>query len=168
MTEQISALIDDELTDEEVMRALHSMQSSKQAMDAWSQYHLIGDAMRSSAMLSAEFKQNLMQRLDAEPTVLAPNAVQSRISTFAVAKNSRLPVKWSIAASVAAVMVVGWVAMHEQTQPANAVAPIALARVELPQADTSEQSIPAEYLMAHQSSAPSASSHYIQSASYAE
>lgn len=168
MTEQISALIDDELSDEDAIRALHSMQSSKQAMDAWSQYHLIGDAMRSSAILSAGFKQNLMQKLDAEPTVLAPNAVLSKISTFAVAKNSRLPVKWSIAASVAAVMVVGWVAMHEQTQPVNPAAPIAVAQVELPQADSSEQSIPAEYLMAHQSFAPSASSYYIQSVSYAE
>lgn len=168
MTEQISALIDDELTDEDAMRALGSMQSSKQAMEAWSQYHLIGDAMRNSAMLSAEFKQSLMQKLDAEPTVLAPNAVLSKVSAPAVAKHTKLPVKWSIAASVAAVMVVGWVAMHEQTQPANAVAPIALAQVELPQADSSEQSIPAEYLMAHQSSAPSASSYYIQSASYAE
>jgi len=30
------------------------------------------------------------------------------------------------------------------------------------------QAIPAEYLMAHQASAPSASSYYIQSASYSE
>ncbi len=167
MTEQISALIDDELASADAIRALNSMQSSKQAMETWSQYHLIGDAMRSSAVLSTDFKQNLMQKLDAEPTVLAPNAVLSKIGHLGVTK-SRLPAKWSIAASVAAVMVVGWVAMHEQTQSGNAVAPIELAKVELPQADSPEQSIPAEYLMAHQASAPSASSYYIQPASYAE
>jgi sigma-E factor negative regulatory protein RseA len=76
---------------------------------------------------------------------------------------SKLPATWSIAASFAAVMVVGVMVMQVQTQPNNEFAPVAVAEIE-----PVEQSIPAEYLMAHQASAPSASSYYIQSASYSE
>ncbi|MDP3678023.1 MAG: sigma-E factor negative regulatory protein [Methylotenera sp.] len=162
MTEQISALMDDELAIEEAAHILTSMQSSKQAAETWSQYHLIGDAMRGGAALSPHFKQNLMQKLELEPTVLAPNAIQAKVSKVDQLKN-KLPATWSIAASFAAVMAVGWMAMQVQTQPNNELAPIEIAKVE-----SSEQSIPAEYLMAHQASAPSASSYYIQSVSYSE
>ena len=68
-------------------------------------------------------------------------------------------------------MVVGWVVL--QTQVNNQAAPITVAQVKINQ-DTptmpsnNEQEVPAEYLMAHQASAPSASSYYIQSASYKE
>ena len=65
----------------------------------------------------------------------------------------------SVAASFAAVMVVGWMVMHQQTQSGNDLAPVAVAQV---------QSLPAEYLMAHQASAPSPSSYYIQSVNYSE
>jgi len=173
MTEQISALIDDELSIDDAVRALSNMQSNKQAAEVWSQYHLIGDAMRGSAVFGADFKQSLMQKLESEPTVLAPNAGQSMTAKIDAVKN-RVPAKWSIAASVAAVMMVGWVAIHEQIQSGNTAAPIALAKVEpVQQVSSVEQpstgeSIPAEYLMAHQASAPSASSYYIQSVNYAE
>lgn len=162
MTEQISTLIDDELASEDAIRIVAGLYSNKQASEAWSQYHLIGDAMRGSAMLSPQFKQNLMQKIELEPTVLAPNAGQIKSSKVAEFKD-KLPAKWSIAASFAAVMLVGWVAMHEQTQSGNTEAPIEVA-----DATPVEQSIPAEYLMAHQASAPSASSYYIQSVNYSE
>lgn len=162
MTEQISTLIDDELAAEDAIRIVAGLQSNKQAAEAWSQYHLIGDAMRGSTMLSPQFKQTLMQKIELEPTVLAPNAGQIKASKVAEFKD-RLPAKWSIAASFAAVMLVGWVAMHEQTQHGDTAAPIEVA-----EAEPVEQSIPAEYLMAHQASAPSASSYYIQSVNYSE
>ena len=43
-----------------------------------------------------------------------------------------------------------------------------LPAIEMAKADVVEQAIPNEYMAAHQSSAPSASSYYIQSVSYAE
>ncbi len=162
MSEQISALIDDELTSEDAVRMVGLMQSSKHAAEAWGQYHLIGDAMRGSTAFSANFKQDLMQKLELEPTVLAPNASQIKPSKVEQFKG-KLPAAWSIAASFAAVMLVGWVAVHEQTQSGNVIAPVEVAKAEL-----SEQSIPAEYLMAHQASAPSASSYYIQPVNYSE
>lgn len=153
--------MDGEIAVEDAAHLVASMQSSKQTADAWSHYHMIGDAMRGNRVLSASFKQNLMNRIDLEPTVLAPQGFRVNALKMTEFKD-RLPVKWSIAASFAAVMAVGWMAMH-QVQPGNQV-----PAIEMAQADIAEQSIPNEYLAAHQLSAPSASSYYIQSVSYAE
>jgi sigma-E factor negative regulatory protein RseA len=161
MSEQISALMDEEIAVEDAAHLISSMQSSKQSADAWSQYNLIGDVMRGNQLLSKDFKQNLMFKLDQEPTVLAPKSAQSNAEKVAGLKD-KLPAKWSIAASVAAVMVVGWMAMH-QVQSENEAPAIEMAQV-----DVVEQAIPNEYMAAHQSSAPSATSYYIQSVSYAE
>lgn len=162
MSEQISALMDDEIAVEDAAHLIASMQSSRLAAESWSCYHLIGDAMRGDPALSKNFKQDLMRKLDQEPTVLAPKSALSNVEKVAELKE-KLPVKWSIAASLAAVMAVGWMAV-QQMQPANEI-----ARVEMAKAETVEQgAIPAEYLAAHQFSAPSASSYYIQSVSYAE
>ncbi|MDP3744010.1 MAG: sigma-E factor negative regulatory protein [Methylotenera sp.] len=162
MTEQISALMDDELAIEDAAHIFTSMQSNQPAAEAWRQYHLIGDVMRDGESFSPYFKQSLMQKLELEPTVLAPNAIQAQLSKIDQLK-SKLPATWSIAASFAAVVVVGWMAMQVQTQPSSEFESIAVAEIE-----PSEQSIPAEYLMAHQASAPSASSYYIQSVGYSE
>lgn len=160
MNEQISALLDDEIAVEDAAHLISAVQSNRQAAEAWSQYHLIGDAMRGTVMFSTDFKQNLMQKIDLEATVLSPNAALTNVSSDVkqhILAKSKLPVAWSIAASFAAVMVVGWMVMHQQTQSSNELTPVEVA-----------QSIPAEYLMAHQASAPSPSSYYIQSVNYAE
>lgn len=162
MSEQISALMDDEIAVEDAGHLIASMQSSRLAAESWSCYHLIGDAMRGDQVLSKNFKQDLMRKLEQEPTVLAPKSAHSAAETVAELKD-KLPVKWSIAASFAAVMAVGWMAI-QQIQPANEVARVAVAQTE----SAGQSEIPAEYLAAHQFSAPSASSYYIQSVSYAE
>lgn len=186
MTEQISALADDEIAIEDAEYLMASMQPNSHAAEAWSRYHLIGDVMRGSDALSANFKQNLMAKLDLEPTVLSPNASlineakglneanelsEARNKKQALDVKSKLPITWSIAASFAAVMVVGWMVL--QTQVTNPVEPAMIAQATLPKetpslAVANEQAIPDEYLVAHQASAPSASSYYIQSASYTE
>ena len=180
MTEQISALADDEIVLEDALHLMATMQPNSHGIEAWSQYHLIGDVMRGVNALSPNFKQNLMAKIDLEPTVLSPNAAwfnetnelnDARNNKKALEIKGKIPVVWSIAASLTAVMVVGWVVL--QTQVNNQAAPITVAQVKINQ-DTptmpsnNEQEVPAEYLMAHQASAPSASSYYIQSASYKE
>jgi sigma-E factor negative regulatory protein RseA len=160
MSEQISALMDDEVALEDASRLIAALHSNKQAAEAWSEYHLIGDAMRGGAMFSKDFKQNLMQKLEQEPTVLAPKAAQQNSQKLAELKE-KLPVRWSMAASFAAVMVVGWMALQQQTETG---APV----MEMAQVEMSEQAIPDAYLYAHQATAPSTSSYYIQSVNYAE
>jgi sigma-E factor negative regulatory protein RseA len=158
MNEQISALMDDEIAVADAAHLISSVQSSKQANEAWSHYHLIGDVMRGSTMFGPAFKQSLMQKLDAEVTVLSPNAaLTAQPKPSRSSFKNQIPASWSIAASCAAVMVVGWMAVSQQTQSGNDLAPVEVA-----------QSIPTEYLMAHQSSVPTASTYYIQSVNYSE
>lgn len=159
MNEQISALIDDEIAVQDAAHLITSVQSNKQANEAWGHYHLIGDAMRGSAIFSPQFRQDLMRKLEAEVTVLSPNAagVSDKVKASRTTFKGQIPASWSIAASCAAVMVVGWMALNQQTQSGNELAPVEMA-----------QSIPAEYLMAHQSSVPTASTYYIQSVNYSE
>lgn len=162
MSEQISALMDDEIAVEDAEYLITSIHANKQASQTWHHYHLIGDAMRGDVGLSTNFKQKLMQKIDQEPTVLAPSAAHVSASKTDVVRD-KLPAKWSIAASVAAVMVVGWMTIQQQTQTDRASAVIEVA-----EATTVNQTIPTEYLTAHQSSAPSTSSYYIQSVNYSE
>lgn len=159
MNEQISALIDDEIAARDAAHLITSVQSNKQANEAWNHYHLIGDAMRGSSMFSPAFKHNLMQKLEAEATVLSPNAALAadKNTKSPTRLKNQIPATWSIAASCAAVMVVGWMAINQQTQTGNELGPVEVA-----------QTIPAEYLMAHQSSVPTASTYYIQSVNYSE
>ena len=167
MSEQISALLDDEIDHETTQSIIAAIATNQQAAQAWSQYHLIGDAMRGNAILSREFKQNLMDKLDKEPTVLAPNtALVNQVA--AIKLKSKVPAVWSIAASFAAVMVVGWMVLSQQTQSGNDLAPLEVALAVISKAPAIDQGIPEEYLNAHQASAPSASSYYIQNASYKE
>lgn len=178
MNEQISALIDDEIALEDAAHLMTAMQANSSAAQAWSHYHLIGDAMRGTDTLSPNFKQNLMQKLEMEPTVLSPNAALINVP-LATAK--KLPAAWSVAASFAAVMVVGYMVLQTQlgnngasNQVAQAAASqpaieLALAPQDSPVLVTAnEQAIPEEYLMAHQASAPTASSYYIQTVSYSK
>jgi len=163
MSEQISALMDDEIAVEDAEHLIASIHTSRQASQTWHQYHLIGDAMRGDVALGASFKQKLMQKIEQEPTVLAPSASKVARHTKATeVLKDKLPASWSIAASVAAVMVVGWLTLQQQTEHNPAAA------LEVAQVTTTNESIPNEYLMAHQSLAPSTSSYYIQPVNYSE
>ena len=65
-------------------------------------------------------------------------------------------------------MVVGWMVLSQQTQSGHDLAPVEIALAVISKAPAIDQGIPEEYLNAHQASAPSASSYYIQNASYKE
>lgn len=156
MNEQLSALMDDEIEVEDALHLIAATQSTKHLSDAWGHYHLIGDAMRGAPVLSSDFKQSLMQKIDLEATVLSPNAALKSVPNSVTTSKNKLPATWSIAASVAAMMVVGWMVVNQETQVDD------LSNVEV------AQSIPTEYLMAHQATVPSTSSYYIQPVSYAE
>lgn len=178
MKDQLSALIDGELDIESSAHLITSAKSSGELKNAWVSYHLIGDAMRGDAPLRQDFTNRVMLALEAEPTVLAAKVSSDSDSNAsnvisirdkAVYKSSGF---WSVAASVAAVMFVGVVVMQQQmvisseqallaktekAVPANTLTPIQIA-----------QSIPTEYLQAHQAAAPTGAAYYIQDASFVE
>jgi sigma-E factor negative regulatory protein RseA len=178
MTEQISALADDEIALEDAEYLMTAMQPNSHSAEIWSQYHLIGDVMRGANALSPNFKQNLMSKIELEPTVLSPNVALMNtegISQQTRQTNFKMPATWSIAASFVAVMMVGWMVL--ETQVTNDFAPVEIAQVDTTPVASAlvtsnkqavEQIIPTEYLTAHQAYAPSASSYYIQSANYSE
>ena len=146
MKEQISAWMDGEISIENAQHLLSSVKAGGQSAECWSTYHLIGDAMRGNSQYKPDLTQRIMQQIDLEPTVLAPQVKKSPI------KNQTY---WSIAASLSAIMFVGWMVLQQQSDSNNVLAPIEIA-----------QNLPAEYLVAHQSSAPSGQAFYIQPASY--
>jgi Anti sigma-E protein RseA, N-terminal domain len=103
MSERISSLIDGELSTEgEVDRVLQELGEGSAERTQWDAYHLIGDVLRATHG-SGIPRDEFAKRLAAEPTVLAPRRTRS-----AGRDVSAWPMR--IAAGVAAIAFVGWVA----------------------------------------------------------
>ncbi len=173
--ENISALMDGELSDDEAARVIAHLKQDAARRGAWGAYHVIGEAMRGEhrgaiPVLSPAFSHQLSERLALEPTVLAPRmrSPKATLQTYAL----------SAAASVAAVAAVGWMAFNmlgPDTAPGTlAMAPAAKQPVVAPAPVVAMQPPPApslapggveavatapehvhEYLLAHQGISPS-------------
>lgn len=118
--EQISALMDGDLSDAEV---LNELEMDSDLQDTWGRYHLIGDAMRGDlpVNLQLDLSDSIMAALEDEPTILAPKPVEMAL----VLQPAVAPVKtdsnvvplfrrvgqqlgqYAIAASVAAAVIFG-------------------------------------------------------------
>ena len=175
MNEQLSALIDNELALDEAEHLLAALHANSNTAQTWQQYHLIGDAMRGDDGLSANFKHNLMLKIENEPTVLSPNATLKNADGQHTNVERKMPATWAMAASMAGVMMVGWMLLQTQTSQdstmlmanqASNKPNIQVAQQEVPV--LAEADIPDEYLVAHQAAAPTASSYYIQPASFSK
>jgi sigma-E factor negative regulatory protein RseA len=128
--------MDGELGEQAADGAIASLRSEGEALEAWRTYHLISDAMRDTRLLSPGFAARVAERLEREPTVLAP------------ANLRRAPVKrlaLAAAASVAGVGLVGWLAFAPQPQTSQPVAQV--QNIPLPAATN-------DYLLAHQGFSP--------------
>ncbi len=157
MRAKISALMDGEIEGSELAASLAALtRRDAAAYEAWCVYHLVGDALCGTRPLSEDFGARFAKRLAAEPTVLAPAAAPTQPAR-------RRWIALSAAASVAAAVLVGWLALAPQhagspvqlaqapvqavpaaSPAASALAAKAPARVPLPrEAD--------DYLLAHQS-----------------
>ena len=126
MSEQISTLLDGELAREDFSKEISAVLSNKKAMQTWRDYQTVGDVMRAAPSLSESFTARLMDKIELEPTVLAPNALPRAkpIASKAQEKSARrLPMMWSMAASCAAVLVVGWAMVNQSWQAAPQTAP---------------------------------------------
>lgn len=154
MKDQISALMDDELDMDSLDHLFEAMGKEDDCYQCWSTYHLIGDVMRGNHEFSTGFHERLMQRIESEPTVLAPKR--------------KLAVKpmhlMSVAASVAAVLFVGWMVLQQQVQTPSQDLPTA----SVAQNDVSPESMNA-YLLAHQELSPeSGMQTYVRPVTYSE
>jgi len=157
--EHISAMMDGELDETQVVHQLGRLQDRSDLRESWDIFHLIGDAMRGEPPLSDAFDHDVNEKLELEPTVLAPRRISTkRMRTYAL----------SAAASVSAIAVVGWLAFfnnplapQQQVATAPTKAPPAVAAVSPPKLSSVPlSSVPSdgtmnEYLMAHQEYSPS-------------
>ena len=144
MNDRISEFMDGELDDRSAAEVIQVIGRDEQARDAWRTYHLIGDALRDSRLLSSGFSARVAHALQAEPTVLAPRRLHPQPRTW-----------YALAAGVAGIGLVGWLAFAPQQTalaPIAQEAPAAVARakpdiVPLPSGAN-------DYLLAHQGFSP--------------
>jgi sigma-E factor negative regulatory protein RseA len=101
--EKLSALVDDELTEDEISIEIRKLSGNSSNRDVWSRYHLIGDAMRGETgpLYHSGLAQEISKRLEDEPVVLAPGAMKYRKGL-----KKRTYTGLAVAASLAAVAVV--------------------------------------------------------------
>ncbi len=139
--EEVSLLVDGELDADRVERVCHGLRATA-AVETWVCYHVIGDALRGQVKPIHGFAKRFSARLAAEPTVLAPARPRPAPAAVALA----------IAATVAAVGVVGWVALNTMPAPTEQIATAQQASAVRP-ADA-RRPVVNEYLLAHQEYSP--------------
>lgn len=146
MKARISALMDGELEDHEIVATLNSLRCNGELRRQWCDCQLIGAALRGERGLDIDVSARVMSAIDLEPTVMAPAP--------------RRNVEWrrpalALAASVAGVALVSWLALT----PGDGGMSSGLNRlVDAKPGPTVAQSKSTprlqEYLVAHQAHAP--------------
>ncbi len=100
--EQLSALVDDELT-QEATSVIESLLEDNEAKETWARYHLIGDSLRGHLPEHiGNISTNVSQAIALEPTILAPAKRSANRKSSDLMKPV---VGFAIAASVAAVAI---------------------------------------------------------------
>lgn len=108
MTEMISALLDGQVDDESQTRsAFDVLRQDRNLRRKWGTYCLIGDVLRGEGKGGADFTAQVLSRLEAEPTVVAPVLRTSPSTPSRPARVGRVVLP--VAASVMGVTAVGWV-----------------------------------------------------------
>src|SRR4030067_1018083 len=103
MKQQISALMDGELLEDEAEPLLDKLKHNPAAHSEWQTYHLISDALRQPDHLHSNISSAMRERLQAEPTVLAPQRRTGRkVQIYAL----------SAAASIMALAMVAWLSVQ--------------------------------------------------------
>lgn len=145
MKQQISVLMDGELFDDEAEALFDKLKRNPDVGEEWQAYHLIGDVLRQPDHACCDISAAMRERLQAEPTVLAPRAQASRNARwFAL----------SAAASVMALTLVAWMSMQVGSEPPPQMA--MQQSTALHPASFSGKNGLNNYLMAHQEFSPSA------------
>lgn len=161
MKQEISTLMDGELFEDDAESLFERVKRNPEAHEDWAVYHLIGDVLRQPEHIHGDISARVRERMQDEPVVLVPRIRAARQRAGAIAL--------SAAASLAAIGLVGWMAMQisPDTEPPVQMA----AQVDaLRPASLHIQSRSGNYLMAHQEYSPSTDMNggasYIRTASF--
>ncbi|HEX8963386.1 MAG TPA: RseA family anti-sigma factor [Rhodocyclaceae bacterium] len=122
MKTKLSGLMDGEIAEHEAQALFAALRQDEELRDRWLEYQLVGDTLKGERDLNVELTARVMAALDAEPTVLAPRAAAPRHDAW---RRHTL----ALAATLAGVAVVGWLALgtNRTTEPsmvAQAPAPM--------------------------------------------
>jgi sigma-E factor negative regulatory protein RseA len=102
--EQLSALMDSELSEREARLIIHGTGQDKALSDIWMRYHLIGEALRQDLpkTINRNFAEKMSRVLENEPHIL--------VSKRRLPSNGwRRPLSaLAMAASIAGIAVLGW------------------------------------------------------------
>lgn len=129
-SEQLSALVDDELHGPALRQVLERLRRDGELQGRWGRYHLISDTLHAnlSASDATGLHLRVSQALEAEPTLLAPRR-KARLPLLA-----KQAAGVAIAASVAAVAILA--IRQPEVQPAGgAFAPASVAQMARPAND---------------------------------
>jgi len=162
MKAKISALMDGELDALEQSEPMAALGTDAEAFETWRTYHLISDALQGRAQLAHDCLRRVMARLAEEPALIGPLPAD-----VVPPERSRWFVPSALAAGVAAVAIVGWMAFAPPQGAAPLPAPVAEgpapiavtvaqrapeAPVRLPMTEATR-----DYLIAHQVFSPRSS-----------
>ncbi|MBC7610957.1 MAG: sigma-E factor negative regulatory protein [Polaromonas sp.] len=113
--ENLSAMADGELGNDECAIALQACRQDEVVLASWNNYHLIGDALRSSApvmrSMDAAFLARLNQLLAFEPSFGASAVAAGQVRDTANPASNDANFRWKLVAgfaSLMAVLAVGW------------------------------------------------------------
>jgi sigma-E factor negative regulatory protein RseA len=149
MKQDISALMDGELFEDEADALLGKLKKDPQAHREWQTYHLIGDALRQPDHVGKDISASFHERLQAEPVVFAPRRrATQKVRYFAL----------SAAASVMALALVAWLSLQAGSEPAPQVASIQPQNSVRPASFSATNNVN-DYVMAHQEFSPSTDVH---------
>jgi sigma-E factor negative regulatory protein RseA len=142
MKQQISALMDGELFDDEAEALLDKLKRNPGTDEEWRTYHLIGDILRQPDHAYPGIGGAVRERLRAEPTVLAPGRRAGRnVRSYAL----------SAAASLAALALVAWMSLQVGPEP-----PVQVAAAKATNVPGLSGKGVSDYLMAHHEFSPRA------------
>lgn len=133
----VSALADGQVQADALARVVASVGRSDRARAAWHSYHVIGEALRGNELGDCRGDQIFMTRMRSRlervgaasaddalgpSLVTAPVAVVAAVQARSSANDSVMPWKWvAVAATVAAVTLVGWNLLHVGAAPGSGV-----------------------------------------------
>ncbi len=131
INEQLSAMFDDELDQQEHELLIRRLKHEDSLKSSWSRYQLIGDAMRNNlnASSGSDLRDGIRQKIEKEP------AISTSKTQTSVDFRSRLmkPVAgMAIAASVAAMAIIGLQNLGQGESPASDVPRLAQAPTTAP------------------------------------
>jgi len=144
MKQRLSAMMDDAAADDECESCVRHLKDDPELRTTWDLYHVIGDALRGHA--APDVAARVRARLDAEPTILAPRAsppVRRRAAWHGL----------SIAASIAAVALVGWMALPLVQGPGERAQALGQAQTQAAEVVPVARGV-GDYLLAHQRFSP--------------